>query len=124
MVSHGKETEWKFSTHNIILDPLLRLGVVAGPILLLVLCHAVLVARNAIAWDGSTGVTILALAVMSNIVLGGATLPYMLNDRESEHMMMTAGLLGAYGIRRSLVRGRPMPAPLVPDAGLRTLPAA
>jgi len=124
MVSHGKEVEWTVSTHNIVLDPLLRLGIVAGPILLLVLVSAVRVARNAIAWDGSVGVTVLALAVMSNIVLGGATLPYMLNDREAEHMMMTAGLLGAYGIRRSSGRGRASFSPPRPYVGVQALPAA
>jgi hypothetical protein len=124
MVSHGKEVVWTVSTHNIVLDPLLRLGIVAGPILLLVLVSAVRVSRNAIAWDGSVGVTVLALAVMSNIVLGGATLPYMLNDREAEHMMMTAGLLGAYGIRRASGRGRASSAPPDPYVCAQTLPAA
>ncbi len=124
MVSHGKEVVWTVSTHNIVLDPMLRLGIVAGPILLLVLVSAVWVARNAIAWDGSVGVTVLALAVMSNIVLGGATLPYMLNDREAEHMMMTAGLLGAYGIRRSSARGRASSGAPGPYVGVQALPAA
>ena len=106
MVSHGKETVWPFSTHNIVLDPLLRLGVVAGPLVLLILVHAVLVARNAVAGNASIGVVVLGLTVISNIVLGGATLPYILNDREAEHIVMTAGLLGVYGIRRSSERGR------------------
>jgi len=106
MVSHGKDAVWPFSTHNIVLDPLLRLGMVAGPLVLLILVHAVLVAKNAVAGNASVGVVVLGLAVISNILLGGATLPYMLNDREAEHMMMTAGLLGAYGIRKSSGRGR------------------
>ena len=106
MVSHGKDAVWPFSTHNIVLDPLLRLGLVAGPIVLLILVHAVLVARNAVASNASIGVVVLGLAVISNIVLGGATLPYILNDREAEHIVMTAGLLGVYGSRRSSVRGR------------------
>ena len=89
-----------------MLDPLLRLGLVAGPIVLLILVHAVLVARNAVASNASIGVVVLGLAVISNIVLGGATLPYILNDREAEHIVMTAGLLGVYGSRRSSVRGR------------------
>lgn len=124
ITSHGKEAEWAFSTHNIVLDPLLRLGVVAGPVLLLVLLHAAWGCRNAITRDGSTGVTMLALAVISNIVLGGATLPYMLNDREAEHMMMTAGLVGAYGVRRSWSRGRVTSRPPDLQRGLRSLPAA
>lgn len=106
IVSHGKDAAWPFSTHNIVLDPLLRLGMVAGPIVLLILVHAVLVARNAVASNASIGVVVLGLAVISNIVLGGATLPYILNDREAEHIVMTAGLLGVYGIRRSSGRGR------------------
>jgi hypothetical protein len=106
VVSHGKETVWPFSTHNIVLDPLLRLGAVAGPIVLLILVQAVLVARNAVASNASIGVVVLGLTVISNIVLGGATLPYILNDREAEHIVMTAGLIGVYGIRRSSGRGR------------------
>jgi hypothetical protein len=109
--SHGKEGIWKLSTHNIVLDPLLRLGIVAGPILLLVLVHAVLVAKNAIMNESSIGVVVIALAVISNIVLGGATLPYMLSDREAEHMLMAAGLLGVYGIGKRGVRERSSPAP-------------
>jgi hypothetical protein len=48
----------------------------------------------------------------------------MLNDREAEHMMMTAGLLGAYGIRRSSRRGRASSAPPLPYGGVQALPAA
>lgn len=109
--SHGKEGVWKFSTHNIVLDPLLRLGIVAGPILLLVLVHAVLVAKNAVMNESSIGVVVLALAVISNIALGGTTLPYMLSDREAEHMFMAAGLLGVYGIGKRGVRRRAATAP-------------
>jgi hypothetical protein len=51
--------------------------------------------------------------VISNILLGGATLPYVLNDRESEHLLMTAGLLGLYGGRQAagglVARRTPVP---------------
>jgi hypothetical protein len=102
--SLGKEAIWPYSTHSILLDPLLRLGLVAGPALLLILFHAVNVSKSAIARESDVGVTVLGLAVISNIVLGGATLPYMLNERAAEHMYMAAGLLGVYGIRRRVVR--------------------
>lgn len=106
--SHNKDSIWPYSTHSILMDPLLRLGIVAGPILLLVLFHAVMVSRNAVARESDIGIAVLGLAVISNIVLGGATLPYMLNERAAEHMHMVAGLLGVYGLRTRLVRpGQP-----------------
>ena len=101
--SLGKEAIWPYSTHSILMDPLLRLGLVAGPIVLLILLHAVAVSRNAIARENDIGVAVLGLAVISNIVLGGATLPYMLNERAAEHMYMAAGLLGVYGLRKPRV---------------------
>jgi len=114
--AHNKDTIWPFSTHSILMDPLLRLGVVAGPILLLILVHAVKVAKSAITTERDTGIAVLGLAVISNIVLGGATLPYMLNERAAEHMLMVAGLLGVYGIRKRVVQ------PRVPYAGPEVAP--
>jgi hypothetical protein len=102
--SLGKEAIWTYSTHTILLDPLLRLGLLAGPILLLILFHAVMVSRNAIARETDIGIAVLGLAVISNIVLGGATLPYMLNERAAEHIYMAAGLLGVYGLRQGAAR--------------------
>jgi hypothetical protein len=102
--SLGKEQVWPYSTHSILLDPLLRLGLVAGPVLLLILFHAVMVSRNAIARETDIGIAVLGLAVISNIVLGGATLPYMLNERAAEHIYMAAGLLGVYGLRQGAAR--------------------
>jgi hypothetical protein len=122
--SLGKDAMWPYSTHSILLDPLLRLGLVAGSILLLVLFHVTTVARNAIAIERDVGVAVLGLAVISNIVLGGATLPYMLNERAAEHMYMVAGLLGVYGLRKGVAR------PATPQAGVpfvrhpHSLPAA
>jgi hypothetical protein len=104
MRSHNKDSIWPYSTHSILMDPLLRLGIVAGPILLLVLFHAVMVSRNAVARESDIGIAVLGLAVISNIVLGGATLPYMLNERAAEHMYVVAGLLGMYGIQKRMVR--------------------
>jgi hypothetical protein len=102
--SLGKEETWPYSTHSILMDPLLRLGMVAGPVSLLVLFYAVMVARNAIARETDIGIAVLGLAVISNIVLGGATLPYMLNERAAEHIYMAAGLLGVYGMRQGAAR--------------------
>jgi len=122
--SLGKEQIWPYSTHSILLDPLLRLGLVAGPILLLILFHAVIVSRNAIAREIDIGIAVLGLAVISNIVLGGATLPYMLNERAAEHIYMAAGLLGVYGGRKMAAR------PAMPQTGApfarhpQALPAA
>ena len=98
--SLGKERIWPFSTHSILLDPLLRYGLVAGPILILVLGHSVLIARNAIARETDVAVAVLGLAVISNNVLGGATLPYMLHERSAEAMHMVAGLLAVYAFHR------------------------
>ena len=122
--SLNRDAIWTYSTHSILLDPLLRLGLVAGPILLATLFHAVFVSRNAISRESDIGVTVLGLAVISNIVLGGATLPYMLNERASEHIYMAAGLVGVYGLRRPAAR---MTSPdAIPDQAFSTLtlPAA
>ena len=122
--SLGKEAIWPYSSHSILLDPLLRLGFMAGPIVLLILVHAVMVARNAVAREADIGLAVLGLAVISNIVLGGATLPYMLNERASEHMYIVAGLLGFYGMRN---RGAQVGGSnFVPRVGTppRALPAA
>ena len=100
--SLGKEQVWPYSTHSIILDPLLRYGLVAGPILILILGHAVLIARNAIVREADVAVAVLGFAVISNNVLGGATLPYMLHERSAEAMHMVAGLLAVYGFRRGM----------------------
>ena len=102
--SLGREEIWSYSTHSILMDPLLRLGPVAGPILLLILFHAVMVSRNSIARESDIGIAVLGLTVISNIVLGGATLPYMLNERAAEHIYMAAGLLGVYGLRQGAAR--------------------
>ena len=120
----GKEQIWPYSTHSILLDPLLRLGLVAGPILLLVLFHAVVVSRNAVARESDIGIAVLGLAVISNIVLGGATLPYMLNERAAEHIYMAAGLLGVYGLRQGASRMVPKRIGMPCDPPSHALPAA
>jgi len=120
----GKEQIWRYSTHSILLDPLLRLGLVAGPILLLILLHAVMVSRNAIARESDIGIAVLGLAVISNIVLGGATLPYMLTERAAEHMHMVAGLLGLYGLRTQSLPTLSTRARALPLSSTPGLPAA
>ena len=100
----GKDQLWTFSTHSIWLDPLLHCGCVAGPLLLFILIHMVIVSKNAIANNEGVGVAMLGLAVISNVVLGGATLPYVLQDRSAEHLLMAAGLLGVYGMRKGASR--------------------
>lgn len=122
--SHNKDTIWPYSTHSILMDPLLRLGVVAGPTLLLILVHAVMVAKNAVTRENDIAVAVLALAIISNIVLGGATLPYMLNERAAEHMYMVAGLLGVYGMRKRVSRPRQPSAVPQGIVSPRSLPAA
>jgi len=121
--SLGKESIWPYSSHSILLDPLLRLGFFAGPVLLLVLFHAVMVARNAVAREADIGIAVLGLAVISNIVLGGATLPYMLNERAAEHMFMVAGLLGLYGMQQRPARPRRSPVVRREAVAPRTAPA-
>ena len=100
VVSLGKGMMWPYIAHNIILDNLLRFGMVAGPIVLMVLLHMSFVARNAIANYDNASVNALAITVISNVLLGGITLPYILNERESEYFLMTAGLLGYYARRK------------------------
>ena len=92
----GKNEMWPYSTHNIILDPLLRFGVVVGPIILLLFICATATARRALAHDSHSGVQVLAIAILSNVLIGGITLPYVLNEREGEYLLMIAGLLTAY----------------------------
>jgi hypothetical protein len=122
--SLNKEAIWPYSTHSILMDPLLRLGLVAGPILLLILVHTALLSRNAVARETDISVAVLGLAVISNIILGGATLPYMLNERAAEHIYMAAGLLGVYGLRRPAVRTRSPHASPQPVSTAPVLPAA
>jgi len=122
--SLGKDALWPYSTHSILMDPLLRLGVVAGPIVLLMLFHAVMVSRNAVARESDVGIAVLGLAVISNIVLGGATLPYMLNERAAEHMYMVAGLLGVYGLGKGVSQGAAPKAIPQRDRTFQSRPAA
>jgi hypothetical protein len=122
--SHNKDTIWPYSTHSILMDPLLRLGVVAGPILLLILVHAVMVSKRAVSRESDTAIAVLGLAVISNILLGGATLPYMLNERAAEHMHMVAGLLGVYGMRMRLAPPRVSSAAVQKSAQSHVVPAA
>jgi len=122
--SLNTEVIWPYSTHSILLDPLMQLGLVAGPIELLILLHAVAVARRAIARETDIGIAVLGLAIISNIILGGATLPYMLYERAAEHMLMVAGLLSVYGLSRPAVK---MISPLSshrPASTSAVLPAA
>jgi hypothetical protein len=96
IVALGKSEMWPYSAHNIILDPLLRFGVVVGPIILLVFICATATARRALAHDSHSGVQALAIAILSNVLIGGITLPYVMNEREGEYLLMIAGLLTAY----------------------------
>lgn len=92
----GRNQMWPYSTHNIILDPLLRFGVVVGPIILILFICATATARRALAHDSHSGVQVLAIMILSNVLIGGITLPYVMNEREGEYLLMIAGLLTAY----------------------------
>jgi len=97
--SHAKTVMWPWSTHNVFLDLWHRLGLIAGSIGVIMLLYTAWAARGAIALDRSYGVTILGLAVIAAIIVGGTTVPYVTGDRQGEPVLIAAGMLGLYARR-------------------------
>ena len=88
----GEEMMWMGGPHNLVLELLNQLGMIAGPISILVLgyfvCRCVAVLRR----EPSCGVQSLAIATIAGLVVGGLTLPYMVQDRIGEYLFMGTGM--------------------------------
>ena len=98
----GFERMWPFGPHNLVLELLNQLGMVAGPIAIVVMAYTVWGCVGAIGRDPNSGVRSLATAAICSILLGGLTLPYSVGDRLGENILFTAGLAianswGMYG---------------------------
>jgi hypothetical protein len=88
----GFEKLWPFGPHNLALELLNQLGMVAGPIAIVVMAYAVWGCVGAIGRDQNSGVRALATAAICSILVGGLTLPYSVGDRLGENILFTAGL--------------------------------
>jgi hypothetical protein len=107
----GFEKLWIFGPHNLVLELLNQLGMVAGPIAIAVMAYAVWGCVGAIGRDQSSGVRSLATAAICSILVGGLTLPYSVGDRLGENIVFTAGLAiaNSWGRQRSAVLPGGMP---------------
>jgi len=83
---------WIFGPHNLFLELLNQLGVVAGPIAIVVMAYTVAGCVGAVGRDPSSGVRTLAIATLCSIVVGGLTLPYSVGDRLGENVLIPAGM--------------------------------
>lgn len=109
----GFDRLWPFGPHNLVLELLNQLGMVAGAIAIAVMAYAVWGCVGAVGRDASSGVRSLATAAICSILVGGLTFPYSVGDRLGENIVFTAGLAianswGWYGSppqAREVVRG-------------------
>lgn len=85
-------TLWIFGPHNLFLELLNQLGMVAGPIAIVVMAYTVAGCVGAVGRDPSSGVKTLAIAAICSIVVGGLTLPYSVGDRLGENILIPAGM--------------------------------
>ena len=85
-------TLWIFGPHNLFLELLNQLGMVAGPIAIVVMAYTVAGCVGAVGRDPSSGVKTLAIAALCSIVVGGLTLPYSVGDRLGENILIPAGM--------------------------------
>jgi hypothetical protein len=83
---------WIFGPHNLFLELLNQLGMVAGPIAIVVMAYTVAGCVGAVGRDPSSGVRTLAIATLCSIVVGGLTLPYSVGDRLGENVLIPAGM--------------------------------
>lgn len=83
---------WGNGPHNLFLELLNQLGMVAGPIAILVLAYAVWGCVGAVGRDPGGGVRTLAIAAICSILVGGLTLPYSVGDRLGENVLIPAGM--------------------------------
>lgn len=89
--SQGLKYMWKTHTHNLELDCLREFGVVAGCIAIVVILGFTASMLQRFGKYGSTPAAILTIALFSNVVVGGLTLPFMISDRQAEPMLIAAG---------------------------------
>ncbi len=88
----GQEKFWENGPHNLVLELLNQLGWVAGPISIIVLGYTVIASTGVLARDDNRGARAIATAIICSIVVGGLTLPYIVQDRQGEFMLFAAGL--------------------------------
>lgn len=88
----GQERFWENGPHNLGLELLNQLGWVAGPISILVLAYTVIACTGVLARDDNRGARAIATAMICSIVVGGLTLPYVVQDRQGEFLLFAAGL--------------------------------
>jgi len=104
----GFEQSWTFGPHNLVLELLNQLGMVAGPIAIAVMAYAVRGCVAAVGRDPNIGVRTLAAAAICSIVVGGLTLPYCVGDRLGENVLIPAGLAiaNSWGLYGNPLRAR------------------
>lgn len=87
----GEKRLWSGGPHNLALELVNQLGSVAGPISIIVLGYAVWSCTAVLARESNRGVQTLAIALISGVLVGGLTLPYMVQDRIAEFLFFAAG---------------------------------
>jgi hypothetical protein len=88
----GQERFWENGPHNLLLELLNQLGWVAGPISIFVLAYTVIASTGVLARDDNRGARAIATAIICSILVGGLTLPYIVQDRQGEFLLFAAGL--------------------------------
>jgi hypothetical protein len=88
----GVKALWEFGPHNLVLELLNQLGVVAGFISIVVLVYFVGRCVVVLTQDRSRGVQTLAIATIGGIMVGGLTLPYMIQDRIAEYLLIATAV--------------------------------
>ena len=101
---------WIFGPHNLFLELLNQLGMVAGPIAIVVMAYAVWGCVGAVGRDPNSGVRTLAIAGICSILVGGLTLPYSVGDRLGENVLIPAGMAiaNSWGVYGQAIRARGM----------------
>jgi len=106
----GFEKLWPSGPHNLLLELLNQLGMVAGPIAIVVMVYTVCGCVGAIGRDPNSGVRTLAAAAICSIVVGGLTLPYCIGDRLGENVLIPAGMAiaNSWSVYGPVLRARGM----------------
>ena len=103
----GEERLWPAGPHNLALELINQLGVVAGPISILVLTYFVCRCAVVLTRERSRGVQTLAISTISGILVGGLTLPHMVQDRIAEYLLIATAVALSSSIA---ARSEPMSA--------------
>jgi hypothetical protein len=88
----GSQRLWPAGPHNLVLELLNQLGMVAGPIAVLVLSYLVCRCAVVLTREPSRGIQALAITTIAGVLVGGLTLPYMVQDRIAEYIFFATGL--------------------------------